>query len=131
MEKICSYKLNDEECLVSFDVFLFTKVPVNLALEVAEQSLCNDSTLNDNKIEFKQYNISIKTALGSDQYNSLRTILPSNVRHCYGISGLGDCCKHGHGNKLRKKLSQLSLILPNFGLDVLVDTSAIILKNHF
>ena len=48
VEKIRSCKLNDDECLVSYDmVSLFTKVPVNLALEVAEQKLCNDSASND------------------------------------------------------------------------------------
>ena len=48
MEKIRFYKLNDKQCLASFDIVsLFTTVPVNLAWEVAEQRLCNDSTLND------------------------------------------------------------------------------------
>ena len=48
VEKIRFYKLNDEEFLAFIDVVsLFTKMPVSLVLEVAEQRLCNGSTLND------------------------------------------------------------------------------------
>ena len=99
VEKICSYKLNNEECLVSLDVVsLFIKVRINLALQVAKQRLCNDSTLNDRtELSVNDIILAIKLCLEATNL-TLRTFLSSNLRHCYGISGLSDCCKHGKGN---------------------------------
>ena len=99
--------LNACEELVSFDVVsLFTKIPVDLAVKVAEERLREDASLGQRTGGYHS------SAVFLPQNHAIciqRHLLSTDFWHSYGFARLCCLCQHGNGRRVTRGLSHFTL----------------------